>query len=267
MENFDSSLLKIGFLFEHPFGRTVINHLINKTDFCKRCGALCINCRNSYDWFAGKIQYVHNLKWENFESTEECFEVIEEKLQPLDVMVIIGVPEDILMETPELLVKYNIQAAIYPVEDGTWISSRQQMNLQMRLKKAGIQYAFPRPFCSLNKEDNPEKKIINKFIDQFRIGRPIINLSTKDGKILKTEIVRSSPCGATHFITQYLRNEQLNTWNLDPLAKRITVSLNKYPCIASHSRDEVLAGITRVMADKIAHDTLQRAFSESEIVD
>ena len=261
------NLLKIGFLYDHSFGRRVINHLINKDNFCKRCGPLCINGRLVYPWFAGKIHYAHYIDWKNTEDAEICLEEIEEKLSALDVMVIIGVPEEILMEIPALLQRFNIRAAIFPVEDGKWISSRQQLTLQNELHQASIQYSFPRPFCTLIPLDSPDKSIINEFIDQFHIGRPIIELSTKNKRIMKTHIARSAPCGATFYIAQHLRNEQLNTWNTDPLEKRISTALEQYPCIAARSRDPAIQMITRIKAENIAHETMDEAFENAEQTD
>ncbi len=267
MENLDENVLKIGFLYENPFGKRVINHLIDKPGFCRQCGPLCINCRILYPWFAGKILYAHKINWDSFDSVENCILDIEEKLIPLDVLVIIGIPEKILMEIPEILHKFQIKSAIFPVEDRDWISPIIQMKLQSILDQNDIQYSFPRPFCNMDIQDNPKKSIINDFITQFRIGKPIINFSIKNGKIQKTEIIRSSPCGATFYITQYLRNEQYNSWNVDSLEKRVTDSLNKYPCIAARTRDNMIEGITRVFADKIAHDSIEKALKKAKIID
>lgn len=262
-----NDLLKIGFLYNDPFGVRVINHLIDKSGFCKQCGPLCINCRMLYPWFARKIHYAHNLKWDNYDDVEECMEDVEEKLKPLDLLICIALPSEILQEIPPLLTKYAIRAAIFPIENGAWLSSRDQMILQSQLKQLGIQYAFPRPFCSLSVVDTPEKSIINQFIQQFHIGNSLVQFSTQNGKIVKTQVVRSTPCGATYFIAQYLRNEQLNTWNVDPLEKRISVALKKYPCTAANTRDDALNMITRVKAEQINQESFHKALKNAEKVD
>jgi thymidylate synthase len=256
----NSDELKIGFLFDHIFGKRVVNHLINKPGYCTKCGPLCINCRDNYNWFAGKIHYVHQVNWDVYNDIDLCFEAIEEKLSKMDVLVCIGLPEQILMEIPNLLIDFEISAVIFPVEDGAWISPQQQFSLQMELQNANIQFSFPRPFCSLKIEKTPNKSIINTFIHQFNIGKPEIQITIRNDRIVNSQIIRSAPCGATYYITQFLRNEQLNTWNTDSLEKRISIALNQFPCIAARTRDPAIESITRIKADSIAHDTILSAF-------
>lgn len=267
MDSATKDLLKIGVLYNDPFGVRVINNLINKSGFCQQCGPLCINCRILYPWFAGKIKYAHKLKWEEYESVEECLPEVEEKLTPLDVLVCIALPSEFIEELPQLISKYAIKAVILPIENGEWLSAHDQMVLQSQLRKKGIQYAFPRPFCNLSESEMPEKSIINQFIHQFHIGKPIIQFGTQNGKIIKTQVIQSSPCGATYFIAQYLRNEQLNTWNVDPLEKRISVALQKYPCTAVKTRDDILKMITRVKAEQITQEAFKVALEQAENID
>ena len=259
-------LLHIGFLYDHPFGKRVINHLINKPDFCKKCGPLCINCRTVYPWFAGKIKYAHDIESKNTSDLDTIWEEITVKLEeiehPLDVLVIVGISQDILIDIPDFLEAYHIRAVIFPVEDGDWISVDQQLKLQQQLSELNIEFAFPRPFCSL--EPQASKKIINTFIEQFKIGKPVIDIGIKDGKIQKTKIIRSAPCGATFFISQYLRNEQYNVTNQQSLDEKISYALDKYPCIASRNRDPVIEGISRIKANNIATETMKKALNNAE---
>ena len=257
-------LLKIGFLYDHPFGERVINHLINKQQFCTRCGPLCISCRDHYDWFAGKIHYVKKVDYAAYDSIEECLPAIEEKLFPLDVLVVVGIPEELISVLPSLLQKHHIRAIIVPVEDGQWLSPSQQIFLQSECKRLKIQYAFPRPFCSLALDPSLDKSIINDFIDQFHIGKPKLHLNLKGNRIVNAQILCSAPCGATYYIAQYLRNEALNTWNTDSLEKRITVALKEYPCIAAHTRDPLLQAITFVVAEKNNQDAMRDAFQTAD---
>ncbi|WP_371802157.1 DUF166 family protein [Candidatus Lokiarchaeum ossiferum] len=267
MNSSTNDLLQIGFLYNDPFGVRLINNLINKSGFCQQCGPLCINCRILYPWFAGKIKYAHKLEWEDCECVEDCLPAVEEKLSSLDVLICIALPSEFIEVLPALLKKYSIRAVIFPVENGEWLSAHDQMVLQSQLKISGIQYAFPRPFCNLSESNSPEKSIINRFIQQFHIGKPIVQFSTQNGKIIKTQVIQSSPCGATYFIAQYLRNEQLNTWNVDPLEKRISVALNKYPCTAVKTRDDTLKMITRVKAEQITQDVFKKALAQAEKLD
>jgi hypothetical protein len=248
--------LKIGVLYSHPFGRRVINNLINKQNFCILCGPLCINCREHYEWFANKIHYICEIPAEICEDFQDCEAFIREKLQPLDVLLIIGVPESVLINTPDLLSEYKIKGAIYPVEDPTWITPRQQMELQLELSRAGIIYAFPRPFCSLDADSLSTPPLLAHFVREFRCGKPKFQMIMNGTRIMGARIESSSPCGITYYLIQYLRNEQYNTWNSESFEKRVSTALNQYPCIAPRIRDPVIEVITRVKAEEIAHKTV-----------
>ncbi len=260
----EEELLKIGFLYDHPFGARVINNLIDKQDFCTKCGPLCINCRSIYPWFSKKIHYAHKINFKEYADSAKCWDDLEKNLPKLDVLIVIGVPREILVEIPELATDYGIQAVVFPVENGSWIKPHEQLIIQSQLKANEIESTFPRPFCSYNPDNFPKDSILREFGNQFRIGFPVLKFSIKEGKILKTHVIRSAPCGATYFIAQYLRNEQMNQWNTQSLEKRISNALRLYPCMASRNRDEAIEGSTRIKAEIIAQNSTAKALDEAE---
>lgn len=75
------------------------------------------------------------------------------------------------------------------------------------MQKFGLEYAFPKPFCSLN---YGKSKIINDFIDEFKIGKPKLRLFVnKDDIIEKAEVIISAPCGNGYNVAKHLVGTKL----------------------------------------------------------
>ncbi|MGQ9468948.1 MAG: DUF166 family protein [Nitrososphaerales archaeon] len=56
------------------------------------------------------------------------------------------------------------------------MSPNLQKRLGLELRDFGIEYAFPKPFCSLEESG---KKIVDEFIRRYKIGKPMIDVYLK----------------------------------------------------------------------------------------
>jgi hypothetical protein len=78
----------------------------------------------------------------------------------------------------------------------------------------------------------------NEVFDEFtsKIGKPKVNIKIEDGKIVDVSVVRSSPCGSTSFVANYISDNYLNSDNLENIPTEAGLKLQHYPCRAAKMR-------------------------------
>ncbi|MHA1786231.1 MAG: DUF166 domain-containing protein [Candidatus Helarchaeota archaeon] len=217
------------------FAENFMGNIINYQKFCISCGVdLCDECRLEYGSKADAIIGLYQFPSDLPEMIEEPEEYFPKDVPKVDVLVAIGIHQDILSEIPELMEMQGIPALIVPVENGDWLPFGLQKQLERSLNEKGLEYAFPRPFCAL---DYGKFDKINEFIDYFKIGKPIVELKTIDDDIVKGKVIRSSPCGCAWYVVRQLvfRNDEEGT-----LEEKISKAHHAYPCNASMKVDPVL---------------------------
>lgn len=154
-------------------------------------------------------------------------------IPPHDVLVALGVHPDILTELLRRAADAGCKALIAPREDPTWIHPSFLKTIVKICEQRGLEYAFPKPFCSLSLGMSP---VIDAFIRQFRIGRPRYHLTLdEDQRVTQVKVECSSPCGATYHVAQGLIG-------LDK--QKVVDGANKlwhtYPCLSSGKIDPEL---------------------------
>ena len=78
----------------------------------------------------------------------------------------------------------------------------------------------------------------NEVFDEFtsKIGKPKVDIKIEDGKIVDISVVRSSPCGSTSFVANYISDNYLNSDNLENIPTEAGLKLQHYPCRAAKMR-------------------------------
>ena len=78
----------------------------------------------------------------------------------------------------------------------------------------------------------------NEVFDEFtsKIGKPKVDIKIEDGKIVDISVVRSSPCGSTSFVANYILDNYLNSDNLENIPTEAGLKLQHYPCRAAKMR-------------------------------
>ena len=102
--------------------------------------------------------------------------------------------------------------------------------LRKELEAMGIEFAGPRPFCSLEKTGKP---VIDSFVD-LGFGKPVLRIKTSpDGKMfIGAGVIRDAPCGSTWFVAKKLG------WSDIPGYKEtISGAHHSYPCTGSMDKD------------------------------
>jgi len=234
-------------------------HLINDLKFCNACQISenkieCNQCRKYLRGHASKI-YFYIKVGKNFNMiTEDIINPFPEELPAVDFIVVIGINENILARLPEYLKDKGVKAVIIPIENPKWISPELQVKMLFKFEQYNIQAAFPKPFCSLSKEEDQYNKTgfhitklrnhIDDFIDYFKIGLPIISLlMSNDGRSIDDAcILQSAPCGLTNYTLQKLKLKHFNKENQDEftLIEEINKAHYSYPCRASMYHDYIL---------------------------
>ncbi|MFX1401658.1 MAG: DUF166 domain-containing protein, partial [Promethearchaeota archaeon] len=236
-----------------------VGNLINHEEFCKACEVLeenvkCDKCREYVKSYASSIYFYEKVGENLPEFIEEPEKYLPKNLPPVDILMVVGIHQDLLSELPSYLKNIGIKAVIVPIEDPKWVPAGLQIQVLEDFEKNGIQAAFPKPFCSLSKEENEYNKIgfhltnnhnlIYDFIDHFKIGEPLVSfLLSQDGESIEdTCVIQSAPCGSTYYICQQLKSKYFQNGESGEISlnERISKAHHAYPCNASMDQDSIL---------------------------
>lgn len=165
---------------------------------------------------------------------DDPLEFLPSSLKPHDGLVVINVHEELLLAVPELAATAGCRALIVPREDPDWVTPWAIDNVRSKCAALGIDVAFPKPFCSLTPD--AAGPAVREFIDHFGIGRPEVRFIVKNGVVEHVDVVRSAPCGDTHFVALNLAGKRLDD-RFDWWASKFWAS---YPCIGSMKMDPQL---------------------------
>ncbi|CAB1247328.1 putative Thymidylate synthase [Clostridiaceae bacterium BL-3] len=231
-----------------------IPNMIDSKEVCTVCGRRCMWCRGRYKLnFKDSISEIVKLpdlyrKFEDFP-----LKYLPSKFKEHDIAVLLGIHEDIIVEIPKLLHNSGGKALIAACESGKWVSKWTREKLVDECKKNRLQYAFPKPFCTLNYGKFP---LINEFIDTFKIGKPNFRLFVDNRNIIrKAEVIISAPCGNGYNIARHLEGKKLGEEARRALAKY----WHSYPCLGDMHIDGELGDTPLHIAGYTHYSALERA--------
>jgi hypothetical protein len=231
-----------------------IPHINNTKDVCTVCGKECSWCRGKYRLnFSKSISQIIELPDLYLKFEDEPLKYLPEKFKEHDVAVALGVHEDILIELPRLIKISGGKALIAPAETKDWMSRWTREKTIEECEKYGLQYAFPKPFCSLT---YGKFDIINQFIDEFKIGRPKFRLYVDDNDIItKAEVIISAPCGNGYNIAKHLVGKKLGEEAKACVAKY----WHSYPCLGGMQVDPEVGDTILHIGGYIHYSALENA--------
>ena len=227
-------MLNLLFVYSGDYGERVIRNLINDPSFCKACGLLCDFCKfGVYSY----VQNVHGaIKLPDPAKLPRLIEKPEKylpkKIPTVDVCVATGIHQDMLLALPSQLEREGIKGLITPIEDFREVPSGLRKQLKEECEELDIEYAFPKPFCSL---DPPTTMpLISKFVREFKIGKPHLRITTekrnKVEAIQSVIIERSAPCGSTWYVARKLIGKEVRK---DEIRDVVAKAHHSYPCTAT----------------------------------
>ncbi len=226
------------FVYSQDFMERVIRNLINDPCFCQSCGLYCDSCK--YGLYSlmrnvrAAIQLPAPSELPTFIDNPE--EYMPRKLPKADICLASGLHKDLLLELPQHIKKAEIKALIAPIEDWQEVPMGIRKQLDEKCRELGLECAFPKPFCTL--EPEKEKPAIARFIEETKVGRPWLEISTM--KIGKNEVIeyaavrRSAPCGSTWYIARKLAGVSTKK---EVLYDAIAKAHHSYPCTATMVTD------------------------------
>ncbi len=247
--------MRLGLLFGNEYGKLVLGNLCNSSTFCIVCDLACNFCRQAYGSYASDLFLVYDEP----ENLPSMIESPEEYLlrDPLicDLILAIGLHPDLLLEIPRVAEKTEAKAIIVPIESNDWCPPGLRSQLKHRFEEVGLEYAFPKPFCSLEETGN---KMIDEFIRRYRIGRPVVEVDVDDGTVSGSACIRSAPCGSTWYVAR-----QIMWCEVSKIEDAVARAHHSYPCVASMEIDPEIGEPILHEGGYIIRKAVRKAIEES----
>ncbi len=225
--------MRIATIYGDVFAERVIGNLINFRTFCQACEPSCSECRSTYGSYVGDIVGIYPIDPPSPTIIEDPEQYINEiGLEKCDLLLIVAIHHDIIASVDHMIKITGARAVLAPIEDPTWIPPGLRAQVKETLDEIGIESAFPKPFCTL---EPGEGALIDEFIEQYRLGRPIHYVDMKGDIIAEIGPKRSAPCGCTWYVSQKVRGRSIA--DTDDLFDVISKAHHAYPCTASMAKD------------------------------
>ena len=152
-------------------------------------------------------------------------EFLPQQTGEADVTVAVHLHHDLLAEIPALLSEGGGRALIVPVENPNWVRPGLVRQISRDCDKFDVEVALPEPFCALH----PATLTIKQFCDEYRVGRPQLELVITDGVVTEAHCVRSAPCG----LTEWAAERFVGTEAGEALIQKARTLHHSRPCLAS----------------------------------
>jgi len=251
---FGSSTLRLCFIYGDDFAERIIGNLCNSINFCQACGLTCEYCRTKYGSFAENIYGAYRVTGALPSLIEEPEKFLPHNMLRCDVLIAIGLHSDLLLALPLVAKESKARVVIIPIEDKKWCPTAVRRQLTEELKELGLEYAFPKPFCSLEGSNQP---VLEEFVRQYRIGRPEIRVEVKDGFISNAFVLKSAPCGSTWYVAQRIKGKEVSE-----IEDIVAVAHHSYPCTASMEMDTELNEPILHKAGHIIREVVKNAITK-----
>jgi hypothetical protein len=217
--------------FDKNYALRFLAHLKNTDKLCTACGEDCVKCRvKLVPDFSNRIAGHLQLPVLTNQFIDDPDDYLHGLLPVHDITIAINIHNDLLVEIPRLAAQAGSKALIVPVEHPDWLGRWTKEELEEACKTMGLEFAAPKPFCNLTADPD---SYIGRFMNEFRIGRPILDLTVENGVIKKADVVQSAPCGATYYLARILESRKADETIIQVACK----GLSSYPCTASTKID------------------------------
>lgn len=259
--------LSLVFAYSGEFAERVIRNLINDPSFCKSCGLYCDSCKyNVYSFvrnIRAAIQLPNPSDLPAFIDNPEKY--MPKKMPKADICITSGLHKDLLLELPRHIQKSEVKGLIVPIEDFNEVPSGLRKQVDENCQDLGLENAFPKPFCSLELAES--KPWISKFVAEFRVGRPSLEVLTarrSKREFIDSAIVRrSAPCGSTWYVARKLVGVETKK---EVLYDAVAKTHHSYPCTATMNVDPEAKEPILHIGGYIIREEVEKAFKQAEAV-
>ncbi len=262
------SNMKICLIISNDYGEKIVENLMNRRGHCNICLEKCIGKLCKY----GKYDFTHNIHIIRVPSIHELPEVLDEpekilenKIPEVDLVIAMGIHNDLYLALPEILHKKGIRALI--IFRGSPLDAPPGVVREVieQCNEFKIEVETVKPPCLLTPKKS--KPVISKFIKEFRIGYPVLEVKVvkmgSRAKIEGIEVKTSTPCGATWYIARMMLGYEVNLEDEKSVMEmcRYVASLLQSYCIASSACDYELGDTVIHWATYISIESYLRALN------
>lgn len=184
---------------------------------------------------------------------DEPKKLLPKDISKFDLVLSLGENPVIVTLIPDLVKVSGAKAALVPIDNSDWVPPGIKKQISEELEKMDVAFAFPKPFCSM--ETGSKNRLIDDFAN--KVGKPELRMKLKNGIIEKIDVIRGSPCGATHFVAEKL----LGVGILEAPTKA-SLFVQTYPCLASRMKDPELGKSLIHLAAYITKSNILKSLSE-----
>lgn len=257
---FDERFREFSQKFDDTYAQRFIRHLRDDETLCTGCGDACVHCRRSYkinftEMIAGQLDLPSRL----LQFVDSPEKLLPERLPPHDVIIPINVHQDVMLSLPAMAKAAGASAVVVPVEDPQWLDPWVRGEMRKLCRRLELEFASPKPYCDLVPGSHPA---INRFIEEFRIGRPELEITVQEGVIKRARVLRSAPCGNTYFVAHNLRKAPIDEHLHEVVAKY----WHSYPCVASMKMDPELGDTILHKGGYIHYEAVDTAMKRAGVV-
>jgi len=182
-----------------------------------------------------------------FDTICEDFETVFLEIDEPESMFMdeVEVPEDILNElkSADLVISYILHPDLVLEmveqihEDVGWIivAAWRGEGLKNQLEAFG-NVSCPETMCELEENGDP---VYDEFVSKY--GKPVLEIELEGNKVKDVCVIRSAPCGSTHYVSKEMVGE-----DVDNLPTRAGLKVQLFPCRAPKLRlfvDECKKGL------------------------
>lgn len=197
-----------------------------------------------------------------FDTICEDFETVFLELEQPDSMFMdeVEIPDETLIElkTADLVISYILHPdlVLEMVEqihdDVGWIivAAWRGDGLKNQLEAFG-NVSCPETMCELEENGDPD---YDEFVIKY--GKPVVEIELEGNKVSDVHVIRSAPCGSTHYVAKEMIGE-----TIDSLPTQAGLKVQLFPCRAPKLRlfvDECKKGLASNFHSKAFQDAIDR---------
>lgn len=190
---------------------------------------------------------------------DEPEEYLPQQAGRADVVIAIHIHQDLLVELPDLMARNGAKALLVPIEDPGWARPGLVRQVSEICRAKGIECEFPKPFCALT----PQTPLIQQFSQEYRVGKPKLAMTQRDGVVVAVEYLQGSPCG----LTEWAASRLVGTRLADETLANVHSLHATYPCLATMTMDPAFGDTIMHLSVGLLYEAVQEAVKNAKDAD
>jgi hypothetical protein len=163
-------------------------------------------------------------------------EFLPSKITPADLLLALSESPATSQLVPAIVELSGVKAVIMPIDNSSWLPLGLRNQIKSEIVNMGVTAVFPKTFCTLTERTTnfgADVEIYdNQYVASFAtcFGKPKlkINVDAQGERIAGVDVVRSAPCGSTHWVAK-----KLVGLSIEDTVPQAGLYAHQYPCLAS----------------------------------